>query len=73
MADPALGAHLVGLRIPLPRMPLALFGGSFNPPHLAHLAVAEACAEAAGLVPAEEPTEEDGVTHAIFRRPGDVR
>ena len=30
-------------------------------------------AEAAGLVPAEEPTEEDGVTHAIFRRPGDVR
>lgn len=49
MADPALGAHLVGLRIPLPRMPLALFGGSFNPPHLAHLAVAEACAEAAGL------------------------
>ena len=30
-------------------MPLALFGGSFNPPHLAHLAVAEACAEAAGL------------------------
>ena len=49
MADPALGAHLVGLRIPLPRMPLALFGGSFNPPHLAHLAVAEACVEAAGL------------------------
>ena len=30
-------------------------------------------AEAAGLVTAEEPTEEDGVTHAIFRRPGDVR
>lgn len=26
-----------------------LFGGTFDPPHLAHLAVAQACAEAAGL------------------------
>lgn len=32
----------------------------------------EQAAETAGLVLAEEPTEADGRTHAIFRRPGDI-
>ncbi len=36
-------------RTPNSVLRLAVFGGSFNPPHVAHLAVAEAAAEAAGL------------------------
>lgn len=46
-------------------MTLGLFGGSFNPPHVAHLAVAEACAQGAGLdtvvwMPAPDPPHKQG-------------
>jgi nicotinate-nucleotide adenylyltransferase len=51
---------------------LAIFGGTFDPIHAAHLAVALAAAESCRLdrvlfVPAEHPPHKAGVTHAPYR------
>ncbi len=58
------GAQPAGLR-------LAIFGGTFDPVHNAHLAVARAALasfrlDAVWLVPAERPPHKQGVTHAPF-------
>lgn len=47
-----------------------LFGGSFNPPHLGHLAVAEACGDAVGLdrvlwMPAAASPDKQGHPDAV--------
>ena len=55
-------------------MRLGLFGGTFDPPHIGHLAVAEACREGAALdrvlwIPARVNPHKQGRD----RTPGDVR
>jgi nicotinate-nucleotide adenylyltransferase len=57
MGGATLGAHVSG--------PLGVFGGTFDPIHIAHLAVAEEAAEALGLervafVPAGQPPHKPG-------------
>jgi len=67
MGGAALGARVTGGPRPVVAGSLGVFGGTFDPIHLAHLAVAQEAAEALGLeriafVPAAVPPHKPGRT-----------